>query len=62
MGSTLDVLVYDGEYTENINFSSDKTITVRSKNGASTTTINGGANGRVVSFSTSNSAFARHPL
>jgi len=43
------VLVSDGTYTENIDFSG-KAITVTSVNGASSTTIDGNQNGSVVTF------------
>ena len=43
------VLVHDGTYVENINFSG-KAITVRSANGAAGTIINGNAIGSVVTF------------
>jgi hypothetical protein len=50
------VLVHDGTYMENINFWGKKGITVRSKNGAGVTIINGSTplnpdNGSVVTFS-----------
>ena len=43
------VLVHDGTYVENINFSG-KAITVRSANGAASTIIDGNASGSVVTF------------
>lgn len=43
------VLVHDGTYVENINFSG-KAITVRSANGAAGTIIDGNASGSVVTF------------
>jgi parallel beta-helix repeat protein len=43
------VLVHDGTYLENINFSG-KAITVRSANGAAGTIIDGNASGSVVTF------------
>jgi parallel beta-helix repeat protein len=43
------IIVRDGTYYENINFNG-KAITVRSENGAGTTTIEGNDNGRVVTF------------
>jgi predicted outer membrane repeat protein len=45
------VLVHDGIYVENINFSG-KAITVRSANGAAGTIIDGNASGSVVTFNT----------
>lgn len=45
------VLVTPGKYVENINFSG-KAITVTSSGGPSVTTIDGGANGSVVTFNT----------
>jgi parallel beta-helix repeat protein len=49
------VLVSDGTYTENIDFSG-KAITVISENGAGNTTINGGGSGSVVTFNTTEGA------
>ena len=43
------VLVHDGTYVENINFSG-KAITIRSENGAGSAIIDGNANGSVISF------------
>jgi len=43
------ILVYDGTYVENINFSG-KAISVKSVNGADSTTIDGNASGSVVNF------------
>jgi hypothetical protein len=45
------VLVAPGKYVENINFNG-KAITVTSSGGPSVTTIDGGANGSVVTFNT----------
>jgi hypothetical protein len=44
-----EVLVHDGTYVENINFLG-KSITVRSENGATATTIDGNQSGSVVTF------------
>jgi parallel beta-helix repeat protein len=46
------VLVYDGTYVENISFMG-KAITVKSVNGAASTTIDGNASGSVVTFNNS---------
>ena len=50
------VLVGPDTYTENITFPTDLTITVRSTHGPGSTTINGGASGSVVIFSTSSAS------
>jgi hypothetical protein len=50
------VLVREGTYAENITFPTDpadRSITVRSTHGAASTTIDGGGNGSVVTFSAS---------
>jgi hypothetical protein len=50
------VLVRPDTYIENITFPTDRSISVRSTDGAGSTTINGNASGSVVTFSTSSAS------